>query len=100
MRKKIRRVCLLILVLAVLGSYTMNVGAAAQANDTSSLSLNLEQSIDKALKYTHKLDEIDLTTKELWKQQNDLMVLSKSIQDQLDSIDAYTKLYEKKRSGE
>ncbi len=85
------------LVLSVLVTFSTGVYGGTD-QDGAQIVLTLNDCMDRAVEYNHQGAILEQQIDELWKQHNKLFEMSHAIQKQLDTIDRYTKLYEKSTS--
>jgi hypothetical protein len=93
-RKTVAILLLFIFLLAVPASAETDV----QKNNVPEV-LTLEYFYTKDINKTHQPTVMDQQIDSLWKQENDLMEASNGIQQQLDLLDSYKRLYEKREKG-
>lgn len=104
MRKAIIVLLLIVTLLAVpINSYG-EVQADApkipvETNEAEIFKLTMEDCMNMAIDYLRQPENIDKQMDELWKQQNELIEISNVIQQQLDALERFRQLYEKREEG-
>ena len=77
---------------------TLIIPAAAKS-EVQPQTLTLDNCIKMAIDNTYDIKKLDNTLKDLWKQEDKLMASSNSIQDMLDKLENYRKLYDMRKNG-
>lgn len=72
---------------------------ADPGEESGTITLTLEDCMERAIEHNHQDAIIEQQIKSLWKQHNDFYEISNSIQQQLDTLDRYERLYDKSEKG-
>lgn len=73
--------------------------ASDDASISEAISLTLDDCMNRAVEYSHQTEVLDQQMDDLWKQHNDLMEMSNAIQQQLDVLGRFRRLYEQRENG-
>ncbi len=87
------------LLIVPIDTYAEDTLNTATAETGETISISVEDCMNMAVAYSHQVTVIEQQMEALWKQQNELMEMSNGIQQQLDILDTYKRLYEKKQNG-
>lgn len=91
-----KKLALLLLLLIALLSIPIN----SNADDSGGISLTLEECMDRAVVYSHKVVVLEQQMRDVKKQQKKAQEMSDDIQEYLDSMDSYKRLYERQKDGD
>jgi len=90
---------MLLVLVALLAVPINSYALESQDIQHDSITLTLEDCMSRALVHTHQGTILNQQMEGLWEQQNELMEMSNAIQQQLDLLDQYSRLYEKQQKG-
>lgn len=76
-----------------------SVPAAKDSAISQTMELSLKDACEKAQENTYSLKKIDKSIENLWKQEDKAMSASNSVQQQLDKLEEYRRLYKKQQNG-
>lgn len=97
MKKLVVVMLIMISLLTVpMDSYAENI-AAVEKDEV--IRISVEDCMSMAIEYSHQGAVLGQQMEDLWEQQIELMEMSNSIQQQLDLLDKFKRLYEKQQKG-
>jgi hypothetical protein len=76
-----------------------SVPAAKDSAISQTMELSLKDACEKAQSNTYSLKKIDKAIENLWKQEDKAMSASNSVQQKLDNLEEYRRLYKKQQNG-
>ncbi|HEY8422635.1 MAG TPA: TolC family protein [Thermoclostridium sp.] len=95
---RIKKGIVAIAFLILLTSVQFTCSNAAAENSSSITMLDLDEAIERAVNNNYRIKVLDRTIEDMWENHVKLTDASKAIQDQLDHMENYTRLYNKLHS--
>lgn len=91
-----KKLALVLLLMIALSS----IPISSNADDSGGISLTLVECMDRAVVNSHKVVVLEQQMKDVKKQQKKAQEMSDDIQEYLDSMDSYKRLYERQKDGD